>query len=351
MQRDNILDIFKGLAIMAIVECHAAWVLPVSGMEIAEFTLSYSVVGFVFAAGYLFKGISDSRQLYSAIGRRFVKLWYLYFAYSAAMLLLNPVLLRLQILGEADRVWVQRGFYQALIMQDEQRLIYPMWFVPMFLITSCLFTGAFAFAERQKHKLLWHCAMVLVCALAGFYAQTIEFYPPYYADASLLCVPIMYLGYIAGRHKEKLDHILNWWGTIIAAAFVLWVVMQDLGSIELSSHKIISPVLFYPTAFAGIYMAMSASRLIARIPKLSGMLACAGRNSFHIMALHLFVFKIIDALWGRIQGINPAVYQQFPAAFDFWPVYTILGTAIPIALAETGRRILARLKARNLVHQ
>ena len=348
-RRDNFIDVFRGLSIIAIVQTHTTKVLP-CGFEIFEFVLSFCVIGFIFASGYLFRGVADSKALYSQIGKKFVKLWYLFFAYSLAMIALNPVLIRLGIISNELNIGTAASFYKALTMHNEQHLLYPLWFVPMFLICSCLFTAAFAFAEKRKRKTLWHLALAAVCALAGLYSYVIELYPDYYANASLICIPLMYLGYIASQHKEAFRRSLTWWGGIIATALVLFVISRDLGTIDLSSHAIISPVLFYPVAIAGLYMALCFSKYLARVPYLSSVLACAGRNSFHIMALHLLGFKLLDALVGKIGGLAPEVYQPFPVAFDFWPIYVIVGTGFSIAVAELGKRLIAVFNKQS-VHQ
>ena len=224
MQRDNTIDILKGLAIICIVQCHAAWILPLSGFNIGDFTCTFHVMSFVFSAGYLFRGISSKKEMYAGIGKRFVKLWYLFFSYSAVLLILNPLFVKLHILAPEGRLSPIRGLYQAMLMLNDQQLLYPMWFVPMFLIATCIFTAVFAFAQQRKHKLFWHCAAAAVCGLAGLYSYVIEFFPQYYANASLLCVPVIYGGYLCSVYKDKVMKYVKWWTSFIAA-FVMLVIL------------------------------------------------------------------------------------------------------------------------------
>ena len=218
-RRDNFIDVFKGISIIAIVQTHTTKVLP-CGFEIFEFVVTFCVIAFIFASGYLFRGVSDSKALYSQIGKRVVKLWYLFFAYSIAMIALNPILLRLGIIGDELNIGTADSFYMALTMHNEQHLLYPLWFVPMFLASSCFFTAIFAFAEKRKRKTLWHLALAAICALAGLYSYVIQIYPDYYLNASLICVPLIYIGYLAGQHKEAFRRSLTCWGGIIATAVV-----------------------------------------------------------------------------------------------------------------------------------
>lgn len=349
-QRDNLIDILKGLSILAIVQTHTSKILPKSGFPMAEFGLSFCVTAFVFAAGWLFSGLSDSEKLYKHIGKRIVKLWWLFFAYCMGMALVSKGLIAAGVLGSEYNTGLFFTFYNAIIMVNEQPLLFPMWFVPMFIFASCFFAAAFCFAEKRRNKKLWHCIMAVGFAVSGLYSYVIEYYVQYYANAALLSAALMYLGWFCGKNKELAKRCITWWGTVIATAFVLCVTFMDGGTIDLSSHYIISPLLFFPLAIAGIYMAMGFSKGLARLPYISDALALCGRNSFHIMALHLLMFKLIDFVWGSIRSLEPAVFWAFPVAFDFWYIYVVLGTAFSIAAAELGKKLLA-LGRRKTVHQ
>ena len=344
-QRDNLIDILKGLAILAIVQAHTSKILPKSGFPLAEFGMTFCVTSFVFAAGWLFSGISDSGSLYKHIGKRIVKLWWLFFSYSIGMLLISKALIYLGVLDSYYSVGFVETFYNALLLNNDQPLLYPMWFVPMFVLASCFFAAAFCFAQQRKNKNLWHCIFFMCFAFVGAYSYLIGYIAPYYANAAILSVTLMYLGYFAGRNKELAKRCITWWGTVIALCFALFVTFMDGGTIDFSSHYIISPVLFFPLAIAGIYMAMGFAKGLGKLPYISDAVALCGRNSFHIMAMHLLVFKLMDYVWGSVNGISPAVFQRFPVAFDFWYIYVVLGTAICVAVAELGKKILAFSKS------
>ncbi len=341
--RDNFVDVLRGLAILSIVQCHAAWVLPISGFPIGDFTCCFHVGSFLFLAGYLFRGIDRPQDLYRVLGKRLSKLWFLFFSYTAAYTLLNPLFLRLHIIPENQAMPLLRGLYHGLIMENEQPLLYTFWFVPMFLICTCVFSSGFCFCQQRKRPVLWHCLFAAFCTLAGIYGSKQQLCMNYYAVEAILVVPLLYLGYLARRYWEQISRFVNPL-TAFPVAFLLLLLLKLFpGRIDLSSYQIWSPALFYPASALGIFMACGFAKGLCKVPILSRFLALAGRNSFHVMALHLLCFKLIDVGYGLITGASPEVYVQSPAAFDFWYVYLILGTLLSIAFAELGKRLYSRI--------
>lgn len=339
-KRDNFIDVFKGFALLAIVQSHTFRELPVSGFPLAEFGLTYGVMAFVFVSGWLFRGISDTDGLYRHIGKRVTKLWWLFFAYCAGMLVFCKLLVRLGIFGELYNVGLFKGLYNALVMINELPLLYPIWFVQMFLLASLFFAGSFWFCEKRRHKMPWHCAAAFCFACVGMYSYIIDYYPPYYVNAALLAVPIMYAGYVAAGHRERFMRCIKWWGCLVASVFLLYLCLQEGEIVHLSNNILTKPLLFYPISAAGIYMALGITKLLVRLPYLSDALALCGRNSFHVMALHLLMFKIIDLVWGALNGLPPSACQDHPISFGFWPVYVLLGTALSVAAAELGKWLI-----------
>ena len=350
--RDNFADVLRGLAIVSIVQCHAAWVLPRSGFPIADFTCFFHVNSFLFLAGYFFRPIREPKELYAVLGKRLSKLWFLFFSYTAAFTLLNPLLLRLHFIPAEQAMPLLRGLYHGLMLENQQPLLYTFWFIPMFLITTFVFSAGFCFCQRQKRPLPWHLLFAAFCALAGIYGHKQQITSAYYAAEAVLVVPLLYLGFLARRYWERISPFLNP-AAALPAAFVLLVMLRLYPGqrIDLSSYQIWSPALFYPLSLLGLFMACGFARGLCRVPILSSLLALAGRNSFSVMALHLPVFKLVDVVYGSLSGIDPALYELAPRAFGFWPVYLLVGTALSVALAELGKWLLARYRKHPLAIQ
>jgi len=346
--RTDFIDVLKGIAIISIVQCHIDWVLPLSKFPFGDFTCTFHIMSFVFAAGY-FTGSLDTRdELYKALGKRLAKLWYLYMAYSVVFLLLNPLFVQVNILPEEGRMRILKGMLSAVSFANEQSLLYPFWFVPMFLIGSCLFTAAFYFSQKQRFPVPVHIFVILLTALMGIYAHKQELYPMHHSSVSLLSVPVMYLGYIFCRFRDRLDRFVTWWGAFIAAALILFIIRLDVGRMDLSSFMIMSPALFYPVTILALYMAVGFSKGLCKIPYLSAVLSYAGRNSFHIMALHLLAFKLVDIVYGHIIRADSSVISVNPTAFDLRGLYLIAGLAFPALVLFVGRKIISTLEKSSL---
>ena len=62
-------------------------------------------------------------------------------------------------------------------------------------------------------------------------------------------------------------------------------------------------------------------------------LACIGRHSFDVMALHIFVFKLLDMLlrklWFRDPGMDLTAYPS-PLSSQYWVLYTLVSVAVSV---------------------
>lgn len=74
-------------------------------------------------------------------------------------------------------------------------------------------------------------------------------------------------------------------------------------------------------------------------------MAYAGQKSFHLMALHMTAFKIVDGIYGRMREFAPETYGIFPHSYDIWWVYYLVGfggVLGVIYLANCIKRIIAK---------
>lgn len=343
--RADFLDVLKGLAIITVVQCHCRWILPITGFNIGDFVTAFNIPAFIFVSGFLFRGVTSKNELYEHVGRRIIKMMYLYIAYTAAYAVLNPLFAALHIIPDENRIWIYNALLYSVLMQNTEPLLSTMWFVPMFILSTCFFACGFSFSSRQRRPLLWHSLFALLCAVLGLYALHIKMHVTYYVRQALICVPILYGGFLSAKYREKLSPYVTWWGAILAGAAILVIYSLQPGRLELGEAQIVSPLLFYPVCALGIYMGLGATKVLARIPVLANVLANLGRNSFHIMALHLIGIKIIDVIYGRIMGYDPSVYSVLPRAFDLWPLNLLGSILFSVAVAELGKWLIPKCKS------
>jgi fucose 4-O-acetylase-like acetyltransferase len=150
----------------------------------------------------------------------------------------------------------------------------------------------------------------------------------------VLAVPICYLGFFTKKYWNKIEIFFTWYGAILAAIVLNLLLTTKYGSIELSVNQIITPYLFYPTTIVGIYFCLSLARTFSKFKVPRKAFSYIGRNSFHIMALHLVSIKLVDVLYGILTNQGAGVYVKFPFAFNLWYIYYPVGVLLPLAIIE-----------------
>lgn len=203
------------------------------------------------------------------------------------------------------------------------------WFLPVYIIALGFFCILFSYAEKSKYPLALHLAFVTLSGALGVYVQRMNM--AWHIQTSVLAVPVVYGGYFIKQHWDKLKKFVPEWGWIPAGIILYWIITRPIGFIELSQNEIISPWLFYPVTAVGMYFCMSLGRLIRRFDLPGRLFAYMGRNSYHIMALHFFAFKIVDVVYGKLIHEEASVICVFPHAFDYlWPIYDVVGIVFPL---------------------
>ncbi len=332
-KRDPFLDIIKAIGIVSIVVGHCSVSLPFFGIDIpiGAFVYTYHIMIFLFVPGFLWKPVNGERPS-DMIGKTLLTNWKNYVLYSVIFVLLHNLFVQLSMIasGMYDLRMTFTVIIQSLIFNNYEQLLGAFWFVPMYAFAIFLFAVCFSWAEKTKFPLVFHLLFMVGSACVALLMNHWQITLYYHFQTSFLAVPVCYLGYFAKRYFRIIKKCLTWYGCLISAALLFLVIKLNIGTIELSANQIISPYLFYPVTMVGIYFCMSLASLLSKIKYLSSFIAYIGKNSFHIMALHFLSFKLVDLVWGSITNQPPEVLTAFTKSFDFWYVYYIAGTLLPL---------------------
>ena len=118
----------------------------------------------------------------------------------------------------------------------------------------------------------------------------------------------------------------------------IWIISLETFGIEYRNCGIVgksnyTAVTFYPVTIIGILFCICIAQALEKVKRVGEAFAVLGKNSYHIMALHFFVFKLIDLFYGRITGADVETISHFPYAFEnLWLVYYICGVGIPVLI-------------------
>ena len=334
-KRDTLVDILKGIGIVSVVLGHGGTLLP--GWEqisTTAFVYLYHLMVFFFAAGMVYNP-EKYRDPYVYIGRQIKGSLPLYVCYGIVFLLLHNALGAMGLLDVQPYALSETVIWGVSILtfQHTELLLGPLWFVPMFLLAKSFFAVGFQKAHQSRCRLLLHLIVIVAAAAVGLYTNYYGMYLPFHVQTAFLGIPVIYLGYLFNRYREKLIPFANPLTAILTGAFMYWFLKQNMGYIELSQNSIISPLLFYPITLIGMWFCVSVAASIQKIPLLTKLFSYFGSISFHIMALHMLVFKIFDRICGQVLHWDAQLITRFPTALDnIGLVYTILGLGISASI-------------------
>lgn len=343
--RDNLLDVFKALAIVFIVVGHA----PVSEMVI-KFVYSYHIMAFFFASGFALKPekLKDISDVYLHIGRSIYKNLKYFFLYACLFALLHNVFLKIGIIEGAyySKMDVAKISILAFAFYGAETFMGAFWFIPVMLVSVIISVSLLHVTVQLRYSKL---ANVLL--FAAFTVFALLLYQngvslTYFIQVSFLALPVIMVGYFCKKYWRSLCRFVTWYGGIIAASIILVVLKKTGKMIVVSANEIISAWLFYPITFLGIYFCLALAKILDKSPvrKLMGYI---GKNTYHIMALHFVSFKLLDFLYAKLSGMQDlAALSLFPTSCYFpGVVYISVGVFIPLAiiyLSDMLRRLLQK---------
>ena len=227
-----------------------------------------------------------------------------------------------------------------LTMTGQEQLLDPFWFLKQLLLSSLLICGITYVFRRVKFKyidlLLWMLLFIMAVVSKHF-----EWGLPVIWNLSImfLSATFVFMGYIY-RKIEK-DYFYSIYGLIISFCIVLIVVWIRDDYLDMLWYNENNVFLYVPTAFVGIYMIITVSKIIDQW-SIKGIFYYLGKNTLIILVLHLLVFKLVHLLKIIIYGLPIEKLADFKIIQEhndvFWIIYTISGIFIPLMINEIARK-------------
>ena len=334
--RDIFIDILKGIGITSIVIGHSSWNMPLTQFPIGPFVYTYHIMLFFFVAGMCFRPQKNVTP-YHLVGKRLGGLLPLYVKYSVFFVLIHNILKRMHILDQNSIIYgktdILNQIANSCVLSGTEQMLGAFWFVPMFFVGVSMFLILYYQAEKVRCSKVAHALFALLTAVVGVWLNCRQSYLQYHIQTSFLGVAVIYLGYLFQQYRSTILKYIKWWMAIIFGLFLWKLLALNIGIVELSVNQIIQPLLFYPVTIIGILFCICIAQALEKVKRVGEAFAVLGKNSYHIMALHFFVFKLIDLFYGRITGADVETISHFPYAFEnLWLVYYICGVGIPVLI-------------------
>lgn len=211
-----------------------------------------------------------------------------------------------------------------------------MWFVSLLLITETIFYFINVFKNKVDSKYLYFILISIFTSMCGLFCIKNNIRGN--IDLSLLMVPVMVLGNLYRMNEKKINKFITSYLWIFTGLLILFINILSNQQIELSLREIYGslPGMYFMITL-GIIFCLSFSKMIVSHEKIKVFLYYCSLSSYYIMALHFFIFKMIDFVWywifNEVLSLEKNTIYFFPYSYPYLRlIYILLGVLIPIVI-------------------
>jgi fucose 4-O-acetylase-like acetyltransferase len=328
MERNDYWSIMKGLGILAVVLGH-------TGAPITKYVYMYHLALFFFISGFLYNE-KYSADPFLYFGTRMKKLWWPMTKYGVIFALLHNMFLDLNVYTNQNIEGIMVSNYanihgfmwmiKSVILMKELELIGgAMWFIQPLLFSLLFFCAIRHTALQKKFKRaeLYVIILIFICFVLASYLIFNKITLEYYLDIALLVLPIIYSGFLAKKYWSSVHIRLD---IGLLCLILLVFITNENTHIDLSQRRIINPIIFLLTSVLGIYINLVLAKFILKSKKINRIMVYIGQRSFHIMALHFLMFKLVNFTYVKLYNMQKFWIAKFPVLDSkWWFIYTLVG--------------------------
>lgn len=297
------VNIAKGVAICAVVLWHIDFVtstnplLPIRSV----FGATWHVPVFFLISGFFIKE-EKLRNPRSFIIKKMSKLYLQLLYYYIPFTLLHNVLIdwgwydtSIDYHGKVMSYWNLAEMVKKLVMvvafAGTEPIMGAMWFLYVLLLAfigySLLSYILFKIVSIEKYEIYRAIILFVLCTISCTATQLFDFTIPRGSN-TITAIWLIYCGYIVRNlFKVKFNSAFMAFSSLI----LVWHLSSIEGCIHLNDNHYRDVVVLTISSLCALYLICFVSQKLEHC-HIGKFLALCGRDSFHIMALHLVGFKI-----------------------------------------------------------
>lgn len=342
-QRNESIDVAKGLAIILMVSGHACMEGGVFVHWLHDFIYTFHMPFFMIISGYLFNG-DNICQPQKYIKRKFDSLYLKFIIYNIILILLNNVLWNIGALNESYNYFmtpwqeytvldiIKRIIYTLFSFSNPENTGLAMWYLKDLFLTAVLFMLLLRLEYVRKHS-RWLPFIFLILA-----SLTPRYVIPYFSimPTRVFCDLFLYsVGYQLKGHNIKIGWVvlISFFilSTISPICFTYIELQSPYGKTNIPRFLLIGVTGFlWFVAFCQWFY----ERGISMINKI---LLTINKNAIAIISLHVLSFKLLTYTWmGGVSSYNitPPTDSNF-----LWLLYAVTGIGFPIIIMNLYRML------------
>lgn len=321
------MNIVKALGIAVIVAGHLEF--GIFGTLFPPYSFSLAI--FFFVAGYFYKDEYE-KNILQYIVKKAKTLLVPYFGYNLfyAGATWGVYKLNGNLMGSLPTL--KNFFIQPFFNGCQCMFMWAMWFIPQLFFSLVTFLFSFMLLKKINQNKYFHLLSFLAVAILAIALQ--KYSGNGYAliaIRTMFSMFFIYFGYFYKRNIEGKD-IFNtrWLMGIITLQSALWLTNKDFTpqdgiglSYILIWGKFDDQIIPIITSLTGIWICLFIAKILVPMVKDGSFIDLVGKNTYHIMANHLFIFYLLTVGFLSINGISLDILNNKEIYWTYMPIKTM----------------------------
>lgn len=344
------MDILRGIGIILVVLGH-------SGFPATHFVYLFHLAIFFIVSGYFFKEehVKNSESLKKFIKNKIKRLYLPFIIGNVICILWNNVFIDMNLYSISTHKYyslkdIVINIVKILLFRGTTEMLGATWFLQiLFLITIGYACVEFILNKfNVKYKSLIQLIISIVFLLSGYYFSTKGIDLKIINVQALTCYILFDFGRKISKYKIQTKDSTKM--VIMISSFILLVILNGLGTIELSQHEYTNPIYFIIVSIIGWYFIYELSYFVSKAKVMTYIFRYIGKNTMPILIFHFIAFKLVNGILVLIFKEDITLISRFPILLKdswWWVIYTLIGILISLGLNEVKRHTVKFVESKR----
>lgn len=327
-RRLEYLDIAKGILILLVIKGHLGISFLPEFLHEDSFYRVFHVSAFLVMGGYFLKDelldspINTFKKKFHSLFKK--ALWFFLFAVLLHNEFLDWNLYPSRTSNEAflyfdsSRDWIV-AIAKVLMGMSFEPMVQPTWFA-LTLFFAIVFISALQWVLKKRNwysELNMVVIMILLCVISCLVSHCDYIHSPQRIMSAISSMALVYLGHIYWKYaKNHFSSITLFFLCLFINIGITYTIGLKQGFMALISNSYNDPMTLIIGGMSGTYMVCYLGRLLEKT-KLGKVLSICGKESFYLMAMHIFFFRCLGLFCGKYVGLDMNEWELTVNVYGF----------------------------------
>lgn len=342
MERNNHIDVVKGIGILLVVMGHAP-------LGILKFADLFHVPIFFIAAGYCYKDTyaESVEEIRKYIIKKIKGLYVPYVSINIIFLCLHNIFVKwnfyspnMQLVNQypgnslIDYYSVSEFVKQFILIigfVGGEQLAGAVWFLRVLFEISIIYVIIdYISGKLKSNKLVVNSVVSVTFLCLGYWLSINEIKIVGGLHIACSCLIFFHIGVLLKKFNEW-EEKMSWWTFLLSS--IILVFHAQRGGISIAINTYASPIWLLSNALLGWIWAWSISNIIQKT-KFGNMLRYIGKKSLFILLLHFISFKLVTFIFISVMELPSYILAVFPVLPYGGIWYVLAGVGMPLMVEK-----------------